>query len=135
MSAITPVLQSILTQIVIIILGILGAAALYYIKLGADYLKSKIGTDNYAKAKSLIATLVHAYEQNPAFASFDGAAKKEAVLAQITQYCETNKIPVTHQMLDMWLEEAVHVMNSDILEIMSNPISVPPTGNTAPSVG
>ena len=127
-SAFTPVIQSVLTQIVIAIIGLLGVAAMYYIKLGTDYLKSKIGAESYAKAKSFIVTLVHAYEQNPVLTKLDGSAKKEAVLAQISQYCQKNSIPVTHNMLDLWLEEAVHNMNSGFLELVTSPASIPPVG-------
>ena len=112
-----PAIQSILSQIVILIIGALGAAALYYTKLGVEYLKGKIGVAAYLKAKDFLVTLVKAYEQNPVFGNFDGAAKKEAVLARITQYCQANNIPITHEMLDAWIEEAVHDMNASVIEI------------------
>jgi hypothetical protein len=122
--AFTPVIQSTLTQIVLLILGVLGAAALYYTRLGVSYLKGKIGNTQYDWVKGLIVSLVKSFKQNPALKDLDGAVKKETILAEVAQYCKDKGIPVTYIMLDTWLEEAVHDMNSAVLEITSEPAAV-----------
>ena len=138
-STITTLIQPILTQIVIIIIGALGTAALYYVKLGADYLKGKIGADKFAKAKAFVTTLVRSYEQNPVYGNIDGESKKKLVLAAASQFCQTYKLPVTDIMLEDWLEEAVKIMNNDFIEFTTEslqPFTPPaiPSGNTV-SVG
>jgi hypothetical protein len=125
-----PMFQTVISQIVFALLGVLSAFLLYYVKLGAEYLKAKIGAGKFAWVKSFIATMVHAYEQNPLFSRLEGEQKKEAILAQITQFCQANKIPVTHEMLDMWLEEAVHLMNAGYVEIVEPLL---PAGEAVPA--
>lgn len=134
---ISSALSSIITQIVILVIGALGAALLYYTKLGVEYLKAKIGSEKYTMLKNLVVTLVKSYAQNPVFGTFDNTQKKEAVIAQLSAYCAEKGIPITYEMLDQYVEEAVKDMKaaeSIVLETSSaTPVILSVTPAVAPA--
>ena len=119
-------LQPVLNQVVILIIGALGAALLYYVKLGVDYIKGKIGADKYEKIKGYVVSLVKSYAQNPIFRDLDNEAKKEAVLAKATAFAEGLGLPITYEMLDTWLEEAMQELNKDLKTFIEAPLPVDP---------
>jgi hypothetical protein len=131
---ISSALSSVITQIVILIIGALGAALLYYTKLGVEYLKAKIGSEKYTQLKNLVVTLVKSYAQNPVFGIFDNEQKKEAVIAQLSQYCTEKGIPITHQMLDQYVEEAVKDMKAAESVVLETSSATPVILSVAPAV-
>lgn len=75
------------------------------------YLEAKIGKDNFEWLKATVEVLVRGIEQSPFAQEFDGARKKEMVLAQINAWLVDKKIPVDPMLLDQLIEAAVQAMN------------------------
>lgn len=75
-------------------------------------LEAKIGKDNFEWAKSTVETLVRGIEQSPFAKEFDGARKKEMVLAQIQTWLMKKGITLDPMLVDQMIEAAVQAMQS-----------------------
>lgn len=81
-------------------------------KMGVAYLQSKIGATNFAHLKETIDILVRGIEQSPFAVEWDGAKKKEMVLAEIKSWLESKGLSYADTLIDQMVEAAVQVMNS-----------------------
>ena len=114
------------TQLLMILVGIIGAAAVAiahpFIAHANAYLEAKLGAENYSYAKDFVATIVKALEQSPAYQHFDGAAKKEAAIQQIVEYCQKVGVELDPVTIDRLIEEAVQGMNSELAPFEGKPL-------------
>ena len=77
-----------------------------------EFLKAKLGETKFNMMRDTIDILVRGIEQSPFAAEFDGARKKEMVLAQISQWLAENRVPVDRDLVDQCIEAAVQAMKS-----------------------
>ena len=77
-----------------------------------EFLKAKLGETKFNMMRDTIDILVRGIEQSPFAADFDGARKKEMVLAQISQWLAENRVPMDRDLIDQCVEAAVQAMKS-----------------------
>jgi hypothetical protein len=87
--------------------SVLIALAAYGANLAKTYIASKASENSFAFLKAQAATAVKWLEQSPAFSGAEGAQKKEAAVVYLMKAAESIKIPLTHEMADKLIEEAV----------------------------
>lgn len=80
--------------------------------IAVRFLEAKLGKENFEWAKSTVETLVRGIEQSPFAKEFDGARKKEMVLAQIQTWLLEKKITLDPKLVDQMIEAAVQGINS-----------------------
>ena len=90
------------------ILSILVALAAYGANLAKAFIASKVPANTLIFMKSQAATAVKWLEQSPAFTGEEGAKKKQAAVLYLMHVAETYKIPMTSELADKLIEEAVH---------------------------
>lgn len=86
------------------------ALAAFGATLAKQYVASKTNEASFAFLKSQAATAVKWLEQSPAFTGEEGAKKKEAAVMLILQVADKAGIPMTHELADKLIEEAVFDM-------------------------
>jgi hypothetical protein len=90
--------------------SVLIALAAYGATLAKQYVASKTSETSFAFLKAQAATAVKWLEQSPAFTGAEGARKKEAAVVFIMQIADKAGIPMTHELADRLIEEAVFDM-------------------------
>jgi hypothetical protein len=106
----------IISQVVSIIAVAVATAVGFLLKgvaaSAVEFLKTRMGETKFNMMRDTIDILVRGIEQSPFAAEFDGARKKEMVLAQISQWLAENRIPMDRQLVDQCIEAAVQAMKS-----------------------
>ena len=106
----------IISQVVSIIAVAIATAVGFLLKglaaSAVEFLKAKLGETKFNMMRDTIDILVRGIEQSPFAADFDGARKKEMVLAQISQWLAENRVPVDRDLVDQCIEAAVQAMKS-----------------------
>jgi curli biogenesis system outer membrane secretion channel CsgG len=87
--------------------SVLIALAAYGATLARQYVASKTSETSFAFLKAQAATAVKWLEQSPAFTGAEGAQKKETAVVLIMQIAEKAGIPMTTELADQLIEEAV----------------------------
>lgn len=107
-------IQSLLTQLLMAVVGLVVAVLGYYARLyiakAVELTKAKIGAEQYAWALAFIETAVMAVAQNPAFKGFTGAELKEYVKKQALAFSVKYKLSFDEGEIDLMIEEAVKWM-------------------------
>lgn len=106
-------LVRIIEIVVLALVGILAVGAKGLVSVGVKYLESKIGSDQFESAKSIISTVVRAIEQSPQYEDLLGSEKKEQVILRASQWLRDSGLNVSDELLDQLIEEAVQVMKSE----------------------
>ena len=101
------------------------ALAAYGTSLFKLYLQSKMSVAQWDFLKSQASTAVKAFEQSPAYSGLEGAKKKELAVYYILHQAEAAKIPMTYELADKLVEEAVHDMKSVAYGMFDIPSPVP----------
>ena len=106
----------IISQVVSVIAVAIATAVGFLLKglaaAAVEFLKAKLGETKFNMMRDTIDILVRGIEQSPFAAEFDGARKKEMVLAQISQWLAENRVPVDRDLVDQCIEAAVQSMKS-----------------------
>lgn len=106
----------IISQVVSIIAIAIATAVGFLLKglaaTAVEFLKAKLGETKFNMMRDTIDILVRGIEQSPFAADFDGARKKEMVLAQISQWLAENRVPMDRDLIDQCVEAAVQAMKS-----------------------
>jgi hypothetical protein len=89
-------------------LTIVSAIAAYGVGIVKMYLQSKTSAAQWNFMKSQAATAVKWLEQSPAWSAEEGARKKQAAVLVLMSVAEKYKIPMTSELADKLIEEAVH---------------------------
>ena len=105
---------------IVAVLGIAIATAVGLLLKGVaavavKYLEGKLGETKFSMLKQTVEILVKGIEQSPFAQEFDGARKKEMVLAQVAEFCAANNIPVDRELIDQMVEAAVLNMKTQIV--------------------
>lgn len=77
------------------------------------WLKAKMGNEQYTFARDFVTSVVRSLEQQ-GYLNLDGAGKKERAVVLVTQKLQEMGIPVSADVIDMMIEEAVQVMNAEL---------------------
>ena len=111
--------QNLIQALTLVLAGILATAVAAAARIAIKFLKSKLTAEQYGFLKEGATTVVRYIEQTSAWNSLlaDGAAKKEAALLQLTAWAEGHGVPLTYDLADRIIEEAVNIMNSELAEI------------------
>lgn len=104
------VLDDLLVQVAILVVTVILLYAWRYVKA---YLVSSLGTDNYKKLTGFAETVVRALEQQGIIPKWTGEQKKEMAVNVLRQLCEKYKLDVDDDTLDMAIEEAVQILNTE----------------------
>lgn len=102
---VTPEMVATLVSAVMAILTALAAFAVNQLKL---YVASRASANTYGFLKLQAATAVKWLEQSPAFTGAEGAQKKQAAVVSLMHLAEAARIPMTHELADKLVEEAVY---------------------------
>jgi LL-H family phage holin len=115
------------------LLAVFTALAAYGTTLLKMYLRSKMSVSEWDFMKSQASTAVKWLEQSPAFSGQEGAKKKEIAVMYMLDIAQKAGIPMSHEVADKLIEEAVHDMKStvtdffDIDEPAVGPVIMPET--------
>jgi hypothetical protein len=107
--------------------SVLIALAAYGATLAKQYVASKTSETGFAFLKAQAATAVKWLEQSPAFTGAEGAKKKEAAVVYIMSIAEKTGIPMTHELADKLVEEAVFDAKDrahDLVEVPSAAVAL-----------
>jgi hypothetical protein len=107
------------------LMTIFTAVATYGVNTFKLYLQSKMSVNQWDFLKSQAATAVKSLEQSPAYSGLEGAKKKEAAVYYILKQAEAAGIPMTYELADKLIEEAVHDMKSVGYELFDLEIPEP----------
>ena len=110
------------------LMAIATAVAAYGVNVAKLYLESKMSVNQWDFLKSQASTAVKYLEQSPAFSGEEGAKKKQAAVMYMLDVCEKAKIPMTFDLADKLIEEAVHDMKATTGEMFD----LGPDGNPLP---
>ena len=108
--------QQVASALILALVGIITACIGLLAKKGLAYLQVKLGSTQLDTLKQVANMIVRSIEQNPVFAELDPASKKEKAILAITVWCEEHKVPVTYEFVDSLVEEAVQIMNAEIVK-------------------
>jgi kynurenine formamidase len=87
--------------------AIVTAVAAYGVNIVKMYLESKTSVAQWDFMKSQAATAVKWLEQSPAWSAEEGAKKKQAAVMFVMSVAGKYKIPMTAELADKLIEEAV----------------------------
>ena len=62
--------------------------------MGLKYLETKWGSEKFAHAKEIAATIVRSLEQTHAYSNLSGAKKKEIAILQVQEWAKAAKIDI-----------------------------------------
>jgi hypothetical protein len=110
------VIVELLDVIVKALATLLSAGLVYGIKQGLGFLKLKTSESQYSFLQSAAKTVVRFLEQTGVIDELlkEGARKKEAALVLLENFAKEHGIPVSYELLDTLIEEAVQIMNEAI---------------------
>lgn len=103
-----------LTAIVLALAGIVSTVAIIGLRAGLVYLRTKLSVERYAFLQRATQTVVRFLEQSGYINDLlrEGTKKKETALSLLYNFAEEHDIPVTYELLDTLVEEAVNIMNA-----------------------
>jgi len=121
--------QNLIEALALVLVGIITTAIAVVGRAAIGYIKSKMTAETYAFLKSGAATIVRFIEQSSLWDDLlsDGAAKKERAMLLVTAWAREHKIPLTYDLLDRIIEEAVNIMNSELGDVDTEYIDTLPT--------
>lgn len=107
---------TLLEALVPVVATIVSAAVVYTLRRGLEFLKLKLSAEQYSFLQSATKTVVRFLEQAGLIDELlkEGAAKKEAALNLLANFAKEHGIPVSYELLDTLIEEAVQIMNEAI---------------------
>jgi hypothetical protein len=129
------ILSQLILAVALAIVSLVFWALRELIKVGIEYLKSKIGQTNYERLRAYAAMSVKAIEQSPVYKDFTGDKKKELVKVAVLQFAKEHNLPVDDALYDKFIEAAVQEMNSQMGKIDWTAIELLPGANDQPMVG
>jgi hypothetical protein len=96
---------------------LLSAGLVYAIRQGLGFLRLKTSESQYSFLQTAAKTVVRFLEQTGVIDELlkEGARKKEAALVLLENFAKEHGIPVSYELLDTLIEEAVQIMNEAIL--------------------
>ncbi len=98
------------------------------VKLGIEYLKSKLGQANYERVRTFAELAVKAIEQTPMYKDFTGDKKKELAKVAVVQWAQQHNLPIDDALFDKFIEAAVQEMNSQMNKIDWTLVEAPELG-------
>lgn len=115
------VFQNLLEAVVMGVAMILATVAVMGLRLAVGYIRSKLSVEQFEFLRSGATTTVRFLEQLGTFdaAVAEGAKKKERALLMLAGFAEDHDIPVTYDLLDAMIEEAVNVMNGEVKPVLA----------------
>jgi len=109
------IILAVLTGVIsVFFLGVSGL-----VKMGLKYLETKWGSEKFAHAKEIAATIVRSLEQTHAYSNLSGAKKKEIAILQVQEWAKAAKIDLSYEDTDRLIEEAVQIMNNELGNIFT----------------
>ena len=95
---------------------LLAAGLVYGIRQGLGFIKLKTSESQYGFLQSAAKTVVRFLEQTGVIDELlrEGARKKEAALVLLENFANEHGIPVSYELLDTLIEEAVQIMNEAV---------------------
>jgi hypothetical protein len=114
--------QSLLSALVLAVVGLLTYAGRKVIDLADVYVKSKVSKDNFDLMKGYAETTVRFFEQSPVFKDLVGEKKKELAILQISTWAKSNHLPIDVAFIDKLIEEAVNLVKAPRIEEIAEAI-------------
>lgn len=112
--------EDLIVQVVYVAGLVIVSVLAYYVKKGIDvateYLNARIGSDRIIALKDYVSTVVRSIEQSPVFSQWGGEEKKEYAIGVVRTYAERNGLDISYEKVDMFIEEAVQIMKSQLNE-------------------
>jgi len=99
--------------------GVISVMVAGLAKIAISYIKVKMTAEQYDFLKKGAATIVRFIEQTALWDDLllEGSAKKERAMLLITVWARENGIPLTYELLDRIIEEAVNIMNNEMGDV------------------
>lgn len=121
-----PYIQNLLEAAAIALIGIIAYGARALITVGVEYLKTRLSASQYQLLQAFAATTVRTFQQSPAFENLDSEKKKELAIIAVTQYAEGHHLPISRELCDKVIEEAVQVMKTELAiplgQLLTSPV-------------
>jgi len=113
---------NLIEALALVLAGIISVVVAGVGKMVIVWLKSKMAVEQYDFLKSGAATIVRFIEQTSLWDNLlaDGTAKKERAMLLVTEWAYEHDIPLTYELLDRIIEEAVNIMNAELGEVDLN---------------
>lgn len=109
-------LEQLLQALALVVANMAGVAFVAIARALLSWIKVKVGSDKYDYLLMGAKTIVRFIEQSAAWDELlaDGSLKKERALVELSEWAGSRGLPVTYELLDRIIEEAVNVMNAEI---------------------
>ena len=113
------ILIELLDVVVKAVATLLSVGIVYAIRQGLGFLKLKTSESQYSFLRTAAKTVVRFLEQTGIIDELlrEGARKKEAALILLENFAKEHGIPVSYELLDTLIEEAVQIMNEALEEL------------------
>jgi hypothetical protein len=108
------VVTNLLTALVVALISILTFALKSAVGVAVKYLEVKIGVDQTNLLKAGALNVVRFLNQSGVFKDLENSKKKEIAMVQVAQWAAAHNLPITDEYLDKLVEEAVHIMKSEL---------------------
>jgi len=108
--------QNLIEALALALAGVIATAVGFAAKWVIAYIKTKISAEQFNFLKEGAQAIVRYVEQTALWDELlkDGAAKKEKALLLVTEWAEEQGIPLTYELADKIIEEAVNIMNNEL---------------------
>ena len=118
---------NLIEALALVLAGIVSVVIAGFGKIAIAYIKAKMTSEQYDFLKKGAATIVRFIEQTALWDDLlkEGSAKKERAMLLITEWAHEHGIPLTYELLDRIIEEAVNIMNSELGEVDISKIDLP----------
>jgi Bacteriophage holin of superfamily 6 (Holin_LLH) len=82
-------------------------------RYGLAYLRSKMSNEQYLLLEAVASSVVRGLEQVGVTIPYTGEQKKELATSLLSRFAALYKLPVDDKLLNVLIESAVQIMNSD----------------------
>ena len=108
--------QNLIEALALALAGVIATAIGLAAKWAIAYIKAKMSAEQFSFLKEGAQAIVRYIEQTALWDELlaDGAAKKENALLLVTEWAQENGIPLSYELADQIIEEAVNIMNNEL---------------------
>ena len=111
----TQIFQSAISSLILAVIVVALLAAKSLLKLGNEYLLSKLNKTEYDTLQGLALTTVRYLNQSPVWQDVANEKKKEYAIGAVVEYADQIGLPVDHALVDKIIEEAVSIVKASFV--------------------
>jgi hypothetical protein len=104
MDLFSPIIVSMVTALLVLLVGYLAKTVKETLVLAGDYLSTKMNVEDYTMFRGIARDIVLTLMQHPAYKDLTGAEKKEMAIVKITNYLDEVGLNFSHEQVSEIIE-------------------------------